>query len=215
MHQKNILKSPQNHGLCYNVAWDYRGNRGDLLLTDVVVAVVVVVVCFYCCCCWCCCLFSWMWLALLSSPTCACIRWCYSPSSALMKIILQGPVFICSTMFNVNYSCGLWSFRKLALNILNVDEEHLDYYEWERWGIFFQINFSSHKFFLSLESLSLTSLSETLIGQPHLLWRLHGEIKWGERGKDCQPVCSSLDQRHRWIRQKMVISLPLKGSLEI
>ena len=142
MHQKNILKSPQNHGLCYNVAWDYRGNRGDLLLTDVVVAVVVVVVCFYCCCCWCCCLFSWMWLALLSSPTCVCIRWCYSPSSALMKIILQGPVSICSTMFNVNFSCGLWSFRKLALNILNVDEEHLDYYEWERWGIFFWDKFS-------------------------------------------------------------------------
>ena len=23
--------------------------------------------------------------------------------------------------------------RKLALNILNVDEEHLDYYEWERF----------------------------------------------------------------------------------
>ena len=24
--------------------------------------------------------------------------------------------------------------RKLALNILNVDEEHLDYYEWERFA---------------------------------------------------------------------------------
>ena len=119
-----------------------------LLLSSVfIVAVVDVVVCFLECG-WRCC----------HHPL-ARIRWCYSPSSALMKIILQGPVFICSTMFNVNFSCGLWSFRKLALNILNVDEEHLDYYEWERWGIFFQINFSSHKFFLSLESLSLTSLS--------------------------------------------------------
>ena len=26
--------------------------------------------------------------------------------------------------------------RKLALNILNVDEEHLDYYEWERFEKF-------------------------------------------------------------------------------
>ena len=25
-----------------------------------------------------------------------------------------------------------WLSRKLALNILNVEEEHLDYYEWER-----------------------------------------------------------------------------------
>ena len=32
--------------------------------------------------------------------------------------------------------------RKLALNILNVDEEHLDYYEWERFGnIIFVIHF--------------------------------------------------------------------------
>ena len=101
-----------------------------LLLSVFIVAVVDVVVCFLECG-WRCC----------HHPL-ARIRWCYSPSSALMKIILQGPVFICSTMFNVNYSCGLWSFRKLALNILNVDEEHLDYYEWERWGIFFSDKFS-------------------------------------------------------------------------
>ena len=107
-----------------------------LLLSVFIVAVVdvvavVVVVCFYCCCC----LFDKVYFRYWAiqriktgSPrntrvdvvVCflecgwrcchhplARIRGCYSPSSALMKIILQGPVFICSTMFNVNYSCGL------------------------------------------------------------------------------------------------------------
>ena len=57
-----------------------------------------------------------------------------------------------------------------------------------------------------LKKILMDSLLFTFDAQPHLLWRLHGARKWGERRDDRQPVCSPLDQRYWRLRQEVVIA---------